>query len=88
MKFSVYLHPKAKESLDSLDAQDGVRVVACLRQLGDQPRKGRRLKPGSFRYVRAGDFRAINEVNVQSRRVIVLYVGHRRNVCEEFGRWM
>ncbi len=88
MKFSVYLHPKAKESLDSLDAEDRVRVFACLRQLGDQPRKGRRLKLGSFRYVRAGDFRAIYEVNVQSRRVIVLYVGHRRNVCEEFGRWM
>ena len=36
--------------------------------------------------LRVGDYRAIYEIDEASKRVIVVYVGHRKNVYDEFSR--
>lgn len=88
MTFSVYLHPKAKESLDSLSTSSRKRMLEQLKELRTNPVKGKRLKIGEFHSIRIGHFRAIYEIDRQKKRVIVLHIGHRRNVYEDFTRWM
>ncbi len=50
------------------------------------PEKGTPLNPSRFRRIRVGDYRAIYEIGRKERKVIVLLVGHRRRVYDEFRR--
>jgi len=85
--FKVLLHPKAARFLDSLDAGLGSRIKQSLRELEDSPEvKGQRLKGSMFRRLKVGDYRAIYEIDGARKRVIVLFVGHRRDVYDEFSR--
>ncbi len=86
MSFTVLLHPKAARSLKKLPASIGSRNLDELRELQGRPEKGDRLRPSQFWRVRVGDYRAIYEVDRGTNRIIVLYVGHRRSVYDEFSR--
>ncbi len=44
------------------------------------------MRPSQFWRVRVGDYRAIYEIDRKTNRIIVLYVGHRKNVYDEFSR--
>jgi mRNA-degrading endonuclease RelE of RelBE toxin-antitoxin system len=33
-----------------------------------------------------GDYRAVYEIWVEKRRVVVLFIGHRKNVYDDFSR--
>jgi mRNA-degrading endonuclease RelE of RelBE toxin-antitoxin system len=57
-----------------------------MKELEQAPEKGDPLKPSQFWRLRVGDHRVIYEIDRQSSRIIVLYVGHRRNVYDEFSR--
>jgi len=50
------------------------------------PDKGDQMKPSQFRRLRVGDYRVIYEIDMQSKRVIVLDIGHRKNVYDDFTR--
>ena len=50
------------------------------------PDKGDQMKPSQFRRLRVGDYRVIYEIDMQSKRVIELYMGHRKNVYDDFTR--
>lgn len=87
MTFRVFLHPKAAQFLAKIDPPLRNRIIAILRELKDSPeKKGERLKPTSFWRVRIGDYRAIYEINREEHRVLVLFIGHRRNVYDEFSK--
>lgn len=87
MSFGVFLHPKAAKFLSNLDEESRDRVKNALKALETSPEaKGKRLKPSNFWRLRIGDYRAIYEIDAESKRVIVLYIGHRRNVYDEFYR--
>ena len=86
MSFAVLLHPKAARSLRKLPPSIRDRIVQATRELADSPERGDQLKPSRFWRLRVGDHRVIYEIDRQSSRVIVLYVGHRKNVYDEFSR--
>ncbi len=44
------------------------------------------MKPSRFWKIRVGDYRAIYEIEGSEHQVIVLFVGHRKNVYDEFFR--
>ncbi|MDG7018503.1 MAG: type II toxin-antitoxin system RelE/ParE family toxin [Nitrososphaerota archaeon] len=44
------------------------------------------MKPSKFWKIRVGDYRVSYEIDNTSNRVIVLFVGHRKNVYDEFSR--
>ncbi len=79
MNFSVLLHPKAAEELNKIRER-----LTELR--GDPEASGKRLRYTDFWSTRIGDFRAIYEIKRDRRQVIVLYIGHRRNVYDDFSR--
>jgi len=83
--FKVLLHPKTARFLEGLDPPLRSRIKQSLKELEDSPEsKGRRLKGSPFWRLRVGDYRAIYEIDVARKRVIVLFVGHRRDVYDEF----
>ncbi len=86
MTFSVLLTPKAARSLKKLQRSVGRRVAESLRQLEQSPEGGEQLRPSRFWKIRVGDYRAIYEIDRSSNRIIVLFVGHRKNVYDEFSR--
>ena len=86
MTFSVLLSPKAARSLGKLQRSVGRRIVESLKELEQSPEIGEQLKPSWFWRIRIGDYRVIYEVDRASNRVVVLFIGHRKNVYDEFSR--
>jgi mRNA interferase RelE/StbE len=86
LSFAVLLHPKAAKALKKLPKTIRSRILESLKELEGRPEKGDQLKPSQFWRVRVGDYRAVYEIDRRARRVIVLYVGHRKNVYDDFSR--
>ena len=86
MTFSVLLTPNAARSLRKLQRSIGLRIVASLKELEEHPEAGEQLKASRFWKIRAGDYRMIYEIDSESNRVVILFVGHRKNVYDEFSR--
>jgi len=60
--------------------------MESLKILERSPESGEQLKPSKFWKIRVGDYRVIYEIDTSTNRVIVLFVGHRKNVYDEFSR--
>jgi mRNA interferase RelE/StbE len=86
MGYQILLHPKASAFLDRAGADLGGRIRERLLSLGEDPRKGTRLRHSEFWRLRIGDHRAIYEIDHGTERVIVLFIGHRRDVYDDFSR--
>lgn len=86
MSFTVLLHPKAARSLKKVQASVRSRILASMKELELRPEKGDRLKPSQFWRLRVGDYRVVYEIDRSRKRVIVLYLGHRKDAHDEFSR--
>jgi len=86
LSFRVFLHPKAAKSLKKLQESIGERIRNGLKELETSPEMGDQLKPSNFWRLRIGDYRAIYEIDRRRGRIVVLYVGHRKNVYDDFSR--
>jgi mRNA interferase RelE/StbE len=85
--YVVLLHLKALKELEEIDEPLRGRIKELLRELGSDPKaKGKRLKHSDFWSLRVGDYRAVYEIWVEKRRVVVLFIGHRKNVYDDFSR--
>ena len=87
MSFAVLLHPKAAKELDKLERQIKERMIARLEDLRDKPDTlGKILKSSGFWSLRIGDYRVIYEIDKPEKRVVVLFVGHRKKVYDDFSK--
>ncbi len=87
MTYKVLLHPKAAQELNKIRETTRSRITERLKELQSDPeKKGKKLKYTDYWSLRIGDYRAIYEIKRNSRQVVVLYVGHRRNVYDDFSR--
>ncbi len=87
MAFTILLHPKAVEALEKIEKTSGSRIREKLRELKDRPeRVGKRLKYSDFWSLRVGDYRAIYEIRRDKSQVIILFIGHRKNVYSDFSK--
>jgi mRNA interferase RelE/StbE len=83
--FDVRLAPAAERQLRKLDPAGRRRVQAALDLLAEDPRppSARQLVGGAGEWrVRTGDFRIIYEIQDQQLLVLVVTIGHRRDVYE------
>ncbi|MGA1838174.1 type II toxin-antitoxin system RelE/ParE family toxin [Herbiconiux sp. 11R-BC] len=82
-RYRVEFSPAAARSVRKLDPVVRRRVLVVVGLLRDEPRpaamKALVGRPGELR-VRVGDFRIISEINEGRLLVLVLTVGHRRDV--------
>jgi len=87
LNYRVLLHPKAAEFLKRTDAKLRSRIKERLKELENMPEeRGERLKHSPFLRLRIGDYRAIYMVEEGQRKVVVLFIGHRRDVYDNFSR--
>ena len=81
--YRIEVSPAAARQLRKLDPAARRRVQAAVELLADEPRPARAKElmggDGEWR-VRTGDFRIVYEIKDQVLLVLVLAVGHRREV--------
>ena len=85
MSYDVQLAPAAVRQLRKLDPVGRRRVQAAIDLLATEPRPpaARQLVGGAGEWrVRTGDFRIIYEIHDQQLLVLVIKLGHRRDVYE------
>jgi len=85
--FTVRLHPKAAKTLEKIEESIKSRIIEKLRELRDRPEKiGKPLKFSDFWSLRIGDYRAIYEINHDKKQVVILFIGHRSKVYDNFSK--
>jgi mRNA interferase RelE/StbE len=89
LAFKVFLHPKAAKALEKLDANTKARIEGALKELAGNPEKvGKQLKLSDFWSLRIGDYRAIYEIDRNKNQVVVTFIGHRKNVYDDFTKML
>jgi mRNA-degrading endonuclease RelE of RelBE toxin-antitoxin system len=87
--FRVLLHPNAAKALRKLDDANRARMRKVLGELEVDPWKARKpLHPSDFWSVRAGDYRAVYEIDADQNQVTVLFIGHRKKVYDDFSKML
>jgi mRNA interferase RelE/StbE len=85
--FAVLLHKKAVKELEKLGEDLRTRIKERLRELENNPESvGKALRLSDFWSLRIGDYRAIFEIDRAKKQVIVLYLGHRKKVYDDFSK--
>jgi mRNA-degrading endonuclease RelE of RelBE toxin-antitoxin system len=85
--YKVLLHPKAAHELDKIGEPMRSRIKKRLKELQGNPEgPGKKLRYSDYWSLRIGDHRAIYKIKVDREQVIVLYIGHRKNVYGDFSR--
>jgi len=80
--YSVFIVPVAEKQIASLQKRELRQVVAAIRSLADDPRPHGCEKLSSLeKYrIRVGDYRVVYTIDDAIVRVVVVRVGHRRDV--------
>ncbi len=87
MTYVVLLHPKAMKELEDIDEPMRGRIKELLKELGSDPKaKRKQLNYSEYWSLRVGNYRAVYEIWVERRQVVVLFIGHRKNVYDDFRR--
>jgi len=81
--FRIEIAPAAVRQMRKLDRVARARIQAAIELLGDEPRPPGAVKlvggEGEWR-VRTGDYRIVYEIHDRVLLVLVVAVGHRRDV--------
>lgn len=82
MSYHVDLSRRAAKALDALEKTPRRRVMAVIDQLATEPRPSGcvKLSGRSQWRVRVGDYRVLYEIHDDALLVLVIEVGHRRNI--------
>jgi len=80
------LHPKANDFFQNIEKELENRIKLKLKSLIFNPEKGNKLKYSDYWRLRIGDYRAIYEIDYESKQIIVLFIGHRKDVYDDFSR--
>jgi mRNA interferase RelE/StbE len=84
MRWTVSILPPAAKQLAKLDRPIAKRVGAAITPLGDNPRPpgSKQLVGADAWRIRVGDWRIIYQIHDERLIVLVIRVGHRRDVYD------
>ena len=89
MTFKVLLHLKAAKELQKTETPIRARIVESAKQLREKSDKtGKPIEHSDFWSLRIGDYCVIYEIDQNKKRVIILFVGHRNKVCDDFSKML
>jgi len=87
--FKVLLHPKAAKELQRIEKQIRTRIIESAKQLCENPDKlGKPLKQSDYWSLRVGDYRVIYEINQDKKQAVILFIGHRSKVYDDFSKML
>ncbi len=85
--FEILLHPMAARATKKLDSRIRGNIKRKLRELREFPEeRGKHLRYTRFWTLRIGDYRAIYEIRKGEKKVVVLFIGHRDDVYDDFSK--
>ena len=82
MAYSISIKASAVKALAKIDREQRVRLIDAIDKLRDNPAAGSVLK-GEFsglRRIRIGDYRIVYEVKDSELIILVVRIGHRREI--------
>lgn len=85
MIFRVFFSPKSQRFLDKLkNKEDRKRIEKKLRELRQNPELGKPLvgKLASLWAIRFGKYRAVYQIRKSELLVLILRLGHRKNIYD------
>ena len=81
---SIEISETARKFLAKLDKNDAGHILNKIYSIRDNPfRFLKRLQGQSLWRLRIADYRAIVDVIISANKIIVLRIGHRKNVYDE-----
>lgn len=82
MRYRVVLPKSVQKQLDRLPDEIARRILARLTELESNPRPPdvKKLKGRNAWRIRVGDYRVIYEIHDRELHILVITVGHRREV--------
>lgn len=85
MSYTVLLPKSVQKQVDRLSQDIGARVIAALTALEANPRPAgvKKLKGRDAWRERVGDHRIIYEIHDRVLQIVVIQVGHRRDVYRD-----
>lgn len=82
--YSVELSSRAERDLERLPASVQTRIVQALRRLGLDPHAAPNVKrlagPGRLHRLRVGQYRVLYQLDEDRLLILVIRIGHRRDV--------
>ena len=84
MNYHVKLSKNAERSLDVLPNEIVIRIYEALKKLSKNPKPFgyKKLKNREGYRIRSGDYRIIYTIDNQELLVLILTIGHRKDVYE------
>ena len=86
MRYELIIKPSAEKALDRLPRVTRGRLLAALQELRDEPRPSGAIKltgeEQTYR-IRVGDYRIVYDIHDDTLVVLVLRVGHRKDVYRD-----
>ena len=82
MKYRVVLPKTARKALDRLPDEVVTRILDRLAELETNPRPAdvKKLKGREAWRIRVGDYRVIYEIHDRELQILIITVGHRRDI--------
>ena len=82
MTFSLQIKTSAARELARIDKPQRMRLIEAIDRLTENPYRGQKLKGEltGLRRIRVGDCRVIYEIDAGKLIVLVIRVGHRREI--------
>ncbi|MGO9120955.1 MAG: type II toxin-antitoxin system RelE family toxin [Desulfomonilaceae bacterium] len=82
MKYELLIETRAQKQLAKITQPYQDRIIAAIRGLAEQPKPAasKRLSGSQTWRLRVGDYRVIYEIHEESLIIIVITIGHRREV--------
>ena len=85
--FEILLHPLADKFLKKVDMGIRRHIKKKIIELKEFPeQRGKHLRYTQFWSLRMGDYRAIYEIRENEKKVIILFIGHRDDVYDDFSK--
>lgn len=79
--YSVELTETSKRFLEKLDKKDSAIILKKIYSLKENPfRYLKRLHGEKLWRLRIGDYRAVVDVIISANKIIVIRIGHRKNI--------
>ena len=80
--FEVYYQSPAPQELDALPTPLRERMEQAILRLSSDPFRGKILHGSlrAYRSLRVGDYRAVYQVHLSERRVVINWIRHRSEV--------
>jgi mRNA interferase RelE/StbE len=87
LTYAIFIERRAQRSLARIAGQDRDRLSSAIRRLADEPRPHgvKKLSGRNVWRVRVGDHRILYEIHDERLVILVVDVGHRREIYRQGG---